>query len=270
MYKRQRWYVHDNRIFIFASEGCRTSFQAAPARYLETAEEPPGGTPAQQKRGQELVELALSGFGGAEPVDGLKSLRLTYQIAYPQKGKEDFLMKKEWLCEFPGQFREEDSYIGWSGVNVATAKTGFSTSKQIAWPLEDSVRAVIVRQFHREPIVILKAREEKGFVAIAGRTEKVGEIDVELLEVGVRGATTTLAIDPKSGRILQARFQGRGGAGFGSIVKTFSDFKEVGKLLLPYVRSTEFEGKVITGPKTTLERIVVNEKLDPKLFEKLE
>lgn len=261
-----RWHIHDKKIFIFASEGCRNGFMAAPARYLEPSDELPEGTATQKKRGSELIALALKGFGGAEVVDDLKSIRQKFELAYPQKDKPDFLMNKSRIFAFPSQFREEDSYTGWTGCNVVTPKGGFSTSKNVAWPLESDVRTVLVKQFYREPVAILKARAEKGFFVVARRVDKIGDTTVELVEVAVHGATTTLAIDPKSGRILEARFQGRGSAGVGGVVKGYAGFKKVGKLIVPFEITTEIDGKKITSPKSTLVSIEVNERLPESLF----
>ena len=51
--------VHEGRIYIFASEGCRKGFLAAPEKLLESDDAVPAGTPEQARRGRELIERAV-------------------------------------------------------------------------------------------------------------------------------------------------------------------------------------------------------------------
>jgi hypothetical protein len=113
--------------------------------------------------------------------------------------------------------------------------------------------------------VILKARRNSGFVAFVAGKGKIGEIDVELVKVGVKGSTTMLSIDAKTGRILQISYRGRKGA-FGEVIKSFSDFREVNGLILPFKVEESFNGKPIASPVVTYESVAINGKLDKGLF----
>ena len=193
----------------------------------------PKGNAAETRRGGELVELALTGLGGAKAVDGVTTFRVEKTLAYPQKDKPPFLMKRVESFEFPGKFHEVDSYTGWAGANAATTEVGFQTSGKVAWPMEPTNRAFFLRQAYRDPLILLRSRGEKGFVAVAGGKSKLGTTDVEELLVAVHGATTTLFVDPKTGRILQASYRGRLGGPIGDIVHAYSDFRPTGGLCSP-------------------------------------
>ncbi|MFQ5627891.1 MAG: hypothetical protein ACE5I1_03955 [bacterium] len=64
-----RFYVHNERIYIFASQSCCDNFKANPEIHIDIADTPPTGSKVDEKRGRDLIELALKGFGGAEKID---------------------------------------------------------------------------------------------------------------------------------------------------------------------------------------------------------
>ncbi len=207
----------------------------------------------------------LTGFGGAKAVDAVTSLETKYGLSYPQKDKPPFLMTRVVTVSFPARFREEEAYTGWSGLAVADGNTGFQTSGKLAWPIEDSVRTVIIRRMSRDPLTIAKARNEAGFVVVAAGQGKVGDVAVEWLTVGVRGATTQLGID-ETGRVLQVRYKDRTGSPIGEVTKTFSDFRAVGGVTLPHTVVVSHDGKPVVNPATTIEAITVNPTIDAKRF----
>lgn len=264
-----RFHVFNKRIYIFASESCRNSFKKNPDAHIETADAAPTGTAAEKKRGQELIALALKGFGGASKVDGVKNYQAKFKLGYKQ-GDKILEYPQTTTIGFPGNYRNEydwgtsqigDVLAAGGAVSLSSSKTGND-----AWPREEPVKTALERQLYREPLAILKARKEKGFVAFAAGKTKVGETEVELLRVGFKGATTTLSIDPKTGRVLQTAYRDRKGA-FGDVVKNFSDFRPVDGVTFPFGVAESFNGKAATSPMVSVESIAINGKLDPTLFQ---
>ena len=79
----------------------------------------------------------------------------------------------------------------------------------------------------------------------------------------------TLGIDPGTGRILSFAYRGRGNGGvFGQIVQTFSDYRNVGGLTLPFKIVGTFNGEAEPSLTSTIESIVVNDEVSPALFER--
>lgn len=83
-----RYYVFDWRIYIFASEQCRNGFKAAPEKHLEAPDAPPSGTPAELRRGRELVALALKGL--EDVVKTYSDFREVSGLILPFKVEESF------------------------------------------------------------------------------------------------------------------------------------------------------------------------------------
>jgi YHS domain-containing protein len=262
----ERFVVHDKRIYVFSSDSCRKNFLLAPELHIERPEAPPKGNAADSRRGGELLELALTAMGGAKAVDAVATFRFEKTLAYPQKGKGPFLMKRIMSIEFPGKFHEVDSYPGWAGANAATTEIGFQTSGKTAWTMEPSTRSYFLRESYRDPFVLLRSRGEKGFVASAGKKMQIDTTDVEELHVALHGATTTLFVEPATGRILRAAYRGRLGGPIGDVVNTYSDFRPSGGLILPHSVRTTFDGKPAVNPEVTIDSFSVNPKLESGLF----
>ncbi|MFN0109110.1 MAG: hypothetical protein ACKVZH_09695 [Blastocatellia bacterium] len=264
-----RFHVFNKRIYIFASESCRNSFKKTPDAHVETADAVPTGSAAEKKRGQELIALALKAFGGAAKVDGVKNYQTKLKLGYKQ-GDKVLEYPQTVTIAFPANYRNEydwgssqtgDVLSPGAAVSLTTNSAGSDT-----WQREEPVKTALERSLYREPLAILKARKEKGFVAFAAGKSKVGDTEVELLKVGFKGATTTLSIDPKTGQALQAAYRDRKGA-YGDVVKTFSDFRAVDGLTLPFAVAESFNGKAVTSPMVSVESIAINSKLDATLFQ---
>jgi len=261
-----RYYVFNRRIYIFASEQCRNSFKAAPENHLETPDAPPTGSAADKKRAQEWLNLALKGFGGAKQVDAVKTWQANLKLAYKQGDKVDEYRQTETIA-FPNRYRSEYDWRTSITADALLPGSAVSVDSKGAWLREEPVRAALERELYRHPLAILKARRSPGFVAVASGQGKAGEAEVELVKVGFKGATTTLGIEAKTGRILQVSYRGRSNA-FGEVVKIFSDFREINGLILPFKINESFNGKPITSPMRILESVAINGGLDEKLFRK--
>lgn len=259
----ERFYVHDRRIYVFASEGCRDSFKKAPEKHIERPNPVPEGTAAERKRGAELLELALVGFGGAKRVDGLKSIQEFTRQAYKQ-GDKEVVSTYQVAWAFPDRVRIVEEFSVPYGF-VVSGQKGYQMYGKDSWELESSMREVAWRQALRQPLAMLRNRSTPGFVAIAKGPGKVDDTAVELLVVALHGATTTWSVEPKSGRILQVEFQGRRGTVGDNAVK-FSDFREVDGLVMPHQRAEFFNGKRVSSPEIRIERFVPNGELKPGTF----
>ena len=61
--------VHDGRIYIFASEACRTTFLANPDNLLEKPDAVAAGGRDADRRGRALLDQAIDAIGGASKIE---------------------------------------------------------------------------------------------------------------------------------------------------------------------------------------------------------
>ncbi len=259
-----RYYVHDQRIYLFASESCRDRFKADPERFVDKADSPPAGSEAEIRRAAGLMDKAIEGIGGAEALKNLSSYEARYRITSQINGRE-FKYSRVVAISFPDTYAQHDDYgtskDGW----VLRPEAGYLTWER-GEPVENSVRQYMIREFHRHPLAILKAWQRGEAKAVALGAGKVGETPVQRVAVGINGATSTLSLEPASGRILQMAYRGRVTAGISQVEKTFSDFRKVGGALLPFQVATAIDGKPLTTSQVMVESIRVNEPMDVALL----
>lgn len=264
--------VHEGRIYIFGSTACATAFKAAPANFIEpaatTAAPAASSSEEARKRGRALVEKAVEAMGGAARVDGLVSYQEkgTVGSRTPQGATE---IKTALLVLYPDKVRFERTLSFGTIATVVTPDGGFFVLPRGDGEMLEVQRASFLKQFQSSPLAVLRARRNAGFSAVATGATKVGATTVEGVEVSSGGVRATLGIEPTTGRILSFAYLGRGdGGAFGKIVRTFSDYRNVGGLTLPFKIEGTFNGEAAPSQTSTIEAIVVNGDVPPALFEK--
>ena len=249
------YYVHNGRIYIFGSEECQTLFKATPEKYLETPPAPKSPPTAEMiKRGQELIAKAVEAFGAGSKLDQLRSLQRT-----DLRGNQ---VKNILTVAFPDTLRQETVRPNFTLVSVITPADSFVTVSNRTRPMAEDNRAAIYKELNRDPIFLLRARSRPDFKA-SGIEDSV---DVELA-----GFTTTLGIDPGTGRVVSQTYRGRGPGGVvGQIVINYSDFRTVEGLSLPLKTTATFDGQPFPALSATTEAITINGQIDPSSFKKPE
>jgi len=247
------YFVHNGRIYIFGSEECQTHFKAAPEKYLEVPAAPKSPpTEEMIKRGQELLGKAVEALGGASKLDQLVSFQKT-----DQRGNQ---VKSILTMAFPDTLRQEIVRPNFTLVSVITPGDSFFIANNGARPMPEGNRAAIYKELYHELVVLFRARTRSDFKASANGND----VDVEL-----PGFTTTIAIDPGTGRVVSQTYRGRGPGGvLGQIVINYSDYRNVDGLSLPFKTTATFDGEPLPPLSATIETIKVNGQIDPSSFKK--
>jgi YHS domain-containing protein len=273
--------VHKGRIYIFGSDNCKKLFVAAPEKYLESegaASETAPATPEALKLGQALIEKAVAAMGGAAKIDGLASYRersVSPQTRGPS-GEIEVRVNTDLLIVFPDRIRMEQAMPDFRDRSATMRQTlvmlpgeEFGLGPRGVFNIQKSFRDSEEKRIRRRPLFLLRSRQQQGFKAVALGKGNIGEAEFERVVVSWEGASYALAIDPATGRILSLSYKRRGQQGtFGEFVQSFSDFRAVDGLTLPFKITATFDGQPWKEQSSTIETIVVNGAIDPALFEK--
>jgi YHS domain-containing protein len=275
--------VHEGRIYIFGSANCKTLFVAAPEKFLEPEDAdsaPAAATPESLKQGQALIEKAVAAMGGAAKIDGLASYRERSEAPQTRgNGAEQIIEVKvntDLLIVFPDRIRMEQSIPDFRDRSVTMRQTlvmlpseEFGLGSRGVFNVQKSFRDSEEKRIRRQPLFLLRARQQQRFKAVALAKGKIGGAEFERVLVTWEGASYALGIDSVTGRILNLSYKRRGQQGnFGEFVQTFSDFRDVDGLTLPFKVTATFDGQPWKDQSSTVETIVVNGSVDPALFEK--
>ena len=248
------YFVHNGRIYIFGSEECQTLFKAAPEKYLEVPTSPKSPPTAEMiKRGQELITKAVEALGGASKVDHL--------VSFQKTDLRENQVKSILTLAFPDSLRQETVRQNFTLVSVITPSDAFVMANNGARPMPEAGRATIYKELYHELIVLLRARTRSDFKTWA---TKDSDVEIEL-----PGFTTTLGIDPATGRVITQTYKGRGpGGALGQIAINYSDYRSVDGLSLPFKTTATFDGQPFPPLSATIETIKINAQIDPSSFKK--
>jgi YHS domain-containing protein len=273
--------AYKGRIYIFGSANCKTLFVAAPEKYLESedaAYAPAAATPESLKQGQALIDKAVAAMGSAANIDSLASYRERSESPQTRgpSGEIEVKVNTDLLIVFPDRIRMEQSAPDFRDRSVTMRRTlvmlpgeEFGLGPSGVFNVQKSFRDSEEKRIRRQPLFLLRARQQQGFKAVALGKGKIGEAEVERALVTWEGASYALGIDPATGRILSMSYKRRGQQGiFGEFVQTFSDFRAVDGLTLPFKVTASFDGQPWKDQSSTIETIVINGAIDPSLFEK--
>jgi len=269
----ERWFVADGRIYLFASDGCRNAFKSDPAAFTDRADAPATGTDKEKQRGRELIELALKGFGGADKVDALRSVRWEAITIYEQEGKKTE-MRQATTAVLPDRLRLDYSYGEFNeGHALADGRVLEVSDKGEVTPLPPEVYEFVRRRLYREPVALLRARNQPGFVAVAAGSGDFKGAKVDWVNVSYAGATSKLAVEAGTGRILAIVYRDRAPSRMGEICKSYSDFKKTysemeGMLVLPHDTDVTYDGKASSSSRPTTRSVALNVPIEAQMFPK--
>ena len=252
--------VHNGRIYIFGSEECQVLFKATPEKYLEVPPPPKSPSAEMTRRGQELIAKAVATLGGS---------KLDQLVSFEKKDVRDNQIKSVLLFVFPDTLRQETIRPTFTIASVVSPSDSFFVFNNRANPMLEGTRKAVAKELNHELIVLLRARKLPDFKAFAAGSYKIGETSVERVDVELSGFTTTLGIDPSTGQILTQTYHGRGPGGvLGDIAISYSDFRSVEGMSLPFKITATFDGQPLPPQSATIESITLNGQVDPATFKR--
>ena len=218
------------------------------------------------KAGEAVIARAVDALGGAPLVDRILTLSVT---AKATRTTPNGVLKTptRTFIEFPANFRQEIEING-KVVAMASSPDGAALiAPDHVQPLSDAQRQNLEVTALRIPLVMLKGRRNPLFGADANGEGKVGDVDVDFVNVFVGNEQMRIAVDKSSGRILQQEFDTRGGVPerSGRMIVTYSDFRRIPYgITIPHSSVGRFEGAV--AYESVIESVRVNDKLKEDLF----
>lgn len=218
----ERWKVYQGRIWVFASEGCRNSFEKNPAAYLDQPDHPFSATAEELAEGKKRLDAMAVAHGPG--LDKAKFIRWETKTAYQAaSGPDDWIVVRG--AEFPSTFAEASKWISGTNSTTVQGEVGAYIDSQgkddELFPMEvDHFRRGILR----EPVVLLRLRNEPGFIA---KPEGSGA------RVYFKGLNILL-LPGEAGKVVEARFWGRFAGPNTDVIRTYEDFREVNGVAVPF------------------------------------
>ena len=167
----------------------------------------------------------------------------------------------------PDRFRQDLTLPMGQMTVVIAGPEAFMITPQGEQPMPASMRQQAEDQLAHVPLLLLRQRTQPGFEVAAAGEGKSGDTATALLAITFKGRTSTLGIDPQSGRVFTVSFRGTGPDGVpGDIVHTFGDFRPAGGLTLPFAQSSTLNGEGNATSKVAA--VTINGPLDEALWKR--
>jgi hypothetical protein len=233
--------VHDGRIYIFASEGCRKAFLAHADRMIDTPEPRPTFTEEQAQRGRELLDAALAAHGGAERIDALKNLVIRSE--WTEETRNGPAKNTSTITVVFGEaIRKHDTWEDYAWGHVATVTDAFAYGSSGVEPLAPVQVHALGRVVAANPITILRARDFPNFAVGALEPKTLGETPVDRVQVWFHDFTATLALDQDTHHVVAITCRERGpGFYLGELEQRFTGYQDVDGVALPTRVESRFE-----------------------------
>jgi zinc protease len=124
----------------------------------------------------------------------------------------------------------------------------------------------MLSQLHHDLVYVAQHADDPAFLFTAAGTEKIGDVDAAILDIG--GAIPWLRwyIDPKTGYILREKYKAMGQSGPFDGETNLADWRTVDGLTMPYKHQNKQDGKETSNAE--FKKIELNPTVDPKLFAK--
>jgi hypothetical protein len=215
---------------------------------------------------RQLLDRAVAAIGGAEAVDATTSLSVTGTVtqATPQ-GEMELAVRETHL--FPDRVRQEVTLPFGTMTMVLAGDTGFAITPQGVVDIPESQLGAIRQRARRNPLALLKARNDEGFSATVLPAGEHEGAPLERLQIELDGDVTVVGIDSASGEVRQISYQGNGPTGApGEVVETLTDWRDVGQLRYPFAMVGTFDGE--TMQRVTLGEVEIDGEVDEAAFER--
>ena len=216
--------------------------------------------------GKALAAKVVQALGGAEKVNAVKALQTDFtstQLTGPRQGTT----KVQTTVVYPDHMKVDLQMPQGNVSMIVTPQAAFASMQGMGTQaLPDSRKEETLAQIHRDLIYVAQHVSDPEFSFTANGTEKSGDTNTTIVDVSGPGVEMRWFVDPQTGKIVRETFEAMGPMGLAKTETSFSDWRPVDGLNIPFHRSNNQNGQ----PASTVQftTIQVNPPVDPKIFEK--
>jgi len=266
-------YVHKDQLATLvvgkAAEFDKPLDTYGPVTTLDIAIPPPPGAAkaatASNSQGQALIAKVIESLGGAAKVRSVKALReKSTVLAKTPQGEMSIDMEE--VAAFPDQLWQKMRMPMGEMTMVISPSAAFMKSPMGSQDLPGAQKEDGLKELKRHPIFVAQHADDPKFIFAAGGTEKIGDVEAQILDINADGAQVRWYVDPQTGHILRTSAQTMGMGGPGEQVVDYSEWKDVEGLSLPFKLKIKQSGN--DAGSQDIHELQINPAVDPKLFEK--
>jgi outer membrane lipoprotein-sorting protein len=199
--------------------------------------------------------------GGQAKVDAVQATRTvgTMSVRTPN-GPMD--IEVDALTKYPDWRRNVMKTPMGEMTMVSTPEASFMLTPMGAQDMPGSQVTAMRSESRGDLLTVLKNIDKPGYTFNVTGSEKIGDVNAQILEIGTGASTVKWYVDPASGKLLRRVSQ----SPRGEAVTDFTEWKSFGGVNLPVAYTIKTNGEQSGGGKVT--NIEINPTVDPKAFQK--
>ena len=218
---------------------------------------------ASNPEGKALAAKVAAAMGGLPKLQSVKTMHLNFTESDPGGTPSPV----DITLAFPDNMHADIQTPQGKLTIVATSDAAYMSMAGMGTrSMPPAQKDEMLAQVHHDPIYVVQHVDDPAFTFTAGGTEKIGDIDAAVLDIGGAIPWVRWYVDPKTGYIVREKYKGMGQTGPFDGETDLSDWRPVDGITLPYTHKNKQNGQ-----ETSLveyKKIELNPTVDPKLFEK--
>ncbi len=218
---------------------------------------------ASNPEGKALAAKVAAAMGGLPKLQSIKTMHVN--ISESDSGGPTSPV--DVYLAFPDSMHVEMQIPQGTLTIVATPDTAFMSLPGMgSRSMPPEQKAEMLTQVHHDLVYVAQHADDPAFTFTAAGTEKVGDVDAAILDIGGAVPWVRWYIDPSTGHILREKYKGMGRSGPFDGESDLSDWRTADGLTMPYKHANKQNGQQTSTAE--FKKIELNPQLDPKLFEK--
>ncbi len=218
---------------------------------------------ASNPEGKALAAKVAAAMGGLPKLQSIKTMHVS--IAESDGGAPPNPI--DVYIAFPDRMHIDIQTQQGSLTIVCTPDTAFMSMAGMGTrSMPPEQKNEMMAQMHHDLVYVAQHADDPAFTFTTAGTEKIGDVDAAILDIG--GAIPWLRwyIDPKTGYILREKYKAMGQSGSFDGESDLSDWRTVDGLTMPYQHANKQNGSETSSAE--FKKIELNPTVDPKLFAK--
>jgi zinc protease len=227
-----------------------------------------GGEPvAGNAEGKALLERVINGAGGAAKLQAIKAVRQKSTITLKAQG---ISVEAEETAVGDEKIHLKLNTPAGEMIMVATGQGGFMSMAAMGGTrdLPASQREDTLKGLKHEIWYVAQHADDPQFSFAAQGKEKIGDVEAQVLDINGGGDQLRWFVDPDTGHVLRAQFQGNSPTGPAPQVVESSDWKTVDGVTLPFHEEISANGQ--PSVSIVVSNLEFNPTVDAKIFDKPE
>jgi len=230
-------------------------------------EQTPAVTPAASNaEGKALAAKLAAALGGDAKLQSIKAIQANYTLT--QKTPQgDITLTVQSVILFPDHIHVAAQGPMGDLTMVASPEVGFVSGNSMGFrEMPQAQKDDTLAQIKRELVYVGQHVNDPAFVFAASGTEKIGDVDAEILDVTGPGVNTRWFVDPATGHVLRETYAAVARSGPVQGQTDLDDWRTTDGLTLPFLRKNKQNGQ--DSSTVQFNGFQFNPTVDPKLFDK--